>query len=507
MKIFSADAVLAWEQATIRSQHLTPAALMERAAHALFLEIQQHVGEKATSFLILCGFGNNGGDGLALGRMLHEVGHPVTVYRIEHHAYSEENQINESRLRALGITIQPLFPESNLRLEEGVFIIDALFGYGLSRPLDVRWKRLIDQVNTASNSVFAVDIPSGLFADRPTPTAAPVIQASKTYTFASPKLSLLLPDYASFTGTFQILNIGLDKDIYSKISSSYHYTLKEEIQQILRPLQKFSHKGTYGHTYIVGGRYGSIGAIVLACRAALTTGCGLVTAYMPTCGYTVLQSAFPEAQVQTDPFETHLSMFPRQLTGYQAIGVGMGMGTQLDTERAFHQFLKRFGRGAEDPALLLDADAINLLARNPSWQTLLPPNSILTPHPKELQRLIGPWQDDFEKLKKVCGWSQQYQQIVVVKGAHSAVVLPDGTVHFNSSGNPGMATAGSGDVLSGIISSLLAQGYTAPDAARLGTYLHGLAGDIAATGIHPKSMTAGTIIAHLSDAWNALMPS
>lgn len=504
MKILSVTDIYKWEQATMASQNLAPAELMERAADALFHAIQQYIGERQASFVILCGFGNNGGDGLAVGRMLYNAGHTVKIYLLAQTSYSAENQINQQRLHEIDIPIFPISTESQLEFPEKSILIDALFGYGLSRQLDENWRGLIDQINEASNPILSVDIPSGLFADKPTPIEAPIIQANTTYTFACPKLSLLFPKYAAFTGNFQVLDIGLDKSILNTLSTTYQYIQKEDIQLLAHPLQKFSHKGTYGHTYIIGGRYGSIGAIILASKAALKTGCGLVTAYIPACGYSILQSAFPEAQVQTDPLETHISMFPEQLTAYNAIGIGMGMGTHQDTESALRQLFERFKLMSETPALLFDADAINILSKNPDWHALIPSNSILTPHPKELERLIGPWIDDFEKIEKVRVWSRHYQQIVVIKGANSAVVLPDGTVHFNSTGNPGMATGGSGDVLSGIVTSLLAQRYAPAEAALLGVYLHGVAGDIAAISIHEKSITATDIIAHLSGAWQLL---
>lgn len=501
MKILSASDIYKWERATIDGQNLAPAALMERAADALFQAIQQHVGERNGAFTILCGFGNNGGDGLAVGRMLQTAGHHVEIFLFEHSSYSEENQLNQRRLQKMGVPIYPLTLESQLELPPQHIIIDALFGYGLSRQLDHRWKALIQQINNASNPVLSVDIPSGLFADKPTPTDAPIVQADITYTFACPKLSLLFPTYAMFTGHFQVLDIGLDKNILNTLPNTYQYIQKEDIQIIARPLKKFSHKGTYGHAYIAGGRYGSIGAVVLASKAALKTGCGLVTAYVPICGYTILQSAFPEAQVQTAPLDTHISMFPEDIMDYSAIGLGMGLGMHHDSEIALRQLLEQFRLTSRTPALLLDADAINILAKNPDWHVLIPPNSILTPHPKELQRLIGTWADDFEKLEKVRSWTAQYQQIVVIKGANSAVVLPDGTVHFNSTGNPGMATGGSGDVLSGIITSLLAQRYLPSEAALLGVYLHGMAGDLAGLSMHQKSMIATDIMEHISGAW------
>lgn len=500
MKILSAADMYKWEQLTIKSQNLAPAELMERAAEALFHAIQQYIGERHASFVVLCGFGNNGGDGLAVGRMLYNAGHTVKIYLLAHESYSTENQINQQRLTEMGLSITPITSESFLEFPEKSILIDALFGYGLSRRLDDSWKTLIDQINAASNTTLSVDIPSGLFADKPTPLEAPIIRANITYTLSCPKLSLLFPKYAHFSGTFKVLDIGLDKIILSRIPATYHYTQKEDIQLLVTPLEKFSHKGTYGHSCIIGGCYGSIGAIILASKASLKTGCGMITTYLPACGYSIIQSAFPEAQVQTDALETHISTIPEQITKYNAIGVGMGMGTHPDTEKALFQLLKQHSLTSK-VSVLFDADAINILAKNPDWHALIPSYSILTPHPKELERLVGSWADDFEKIKKVREWSHRYQQIVVVKGANSTIVLPDGNVHFNATGNPGMATGGSGDVLSGIITSLLAQHHAPVNAALLGVYLHGLAGDIAATSIHEKSITATDIINHLSAAW------
>jgi len=513
MKILSVADITAWEKGTVTIQKLAPAELMERAANALFQAIQQSIGVesggKHRSFVVLCGPGNNGGDGLAVGRMLYATGHEVSIFLLKQDSYSAENQINQQRLREMDIPVYPFTPENQLFLPSKSIIIDALFGCGLSRPLDDTWFGIVNQINGAPNPVLSVDIPSGLFADKLSRTDNPIVQADITYTFACPKLNLLLPMYSAFTGEFKVLDIGLDKDLLDTLPSVYQYIQSEHIRTILRPLKKFSHKGTYGHACVAGGRYGSIGAIVLAGRAALKTGCGLVTAYIPACGYIVLQSAFPEAQVQTDPTDTHISLFPEQMMGYDAIGVGMGLGTHRDSEKALLQLLEQFGATARarKPSLLLDADAINILAKNPDWHDLIPPHSILTPHLRELERLLGPWSDDFEKLEKTSAWSARYQQIVVIKGANSAIVLPDGTIYFNSTGNPGMATGGSGDALSGIITSLLAQGYSPSDAALAGVYLHGLAGDLAAQSIHPKSIIASDIIEHLSGAWREIFGS
>ncbi len=506
MKILSAQDIRTLEQETEIRQQLPAAALMERAGRVLFGELQNVFGECKCKAEILCGFGNNGGDGLVLGRLLHEAGHEVTVYLLEHHSYSRDNLLNQERLLLSGVNLIYINKETELHLSGESIVLDALFGYGLSRLLDESWAPLIAQINAARNPVFAIDIPSGLLSDRHTPEKAIVIRAERTYTLAFVKLALLLPGYGQLTGDFVLLDIGLDQDALSKINAKHHYTTLADVKKIVRPLDKFSHKGTFGHTLLAGGSYGSIGAVLLASRAALKTGCGLVTSYIPRCGYQIVQTAMPEALVKTDPAEQIITTYPTDITPYKALAIGMGMGIAKESQLAFCQLLKNFQKQDLSSKLLFDADALNILSIHNEWLDLLPQHSVLTPHPKELQRLIGNWQDDFEKLEKTCDWANRYQQVVVIKGANTAVVLPDGHVYFNSTGNPGMATAGAGDVLSGVIASFLAQGYSATDAAILGVYLHGLAGDCAAKNIHQKSVTATDIIEHLTDAWQHLAP-
>lgn len=479
---------------------------MERAARAMCLKLQQVLGECRCSVSIVCGFGNNGGDGLALARMLHEAGHELSIYLIDHASYSADNLLNQQRLAERNIAVTLIDKASALSFSENSIIVDALFGYGLSRPLDSSWSALLHQINSASNSVYAVDIPSGLLADQPSPPEAPIVCANVTYTFVSPKLTLLLPDNAHYAGDFCILDINLLAPEREGADEGHYYSTLHDAQRRIQALQKFAHKGSFGHACIAGGRHGSIGAVVLASMAALRTGCGLVSGYVPRCGVDILQSAFPEALTLADEADRWIESFPTNLSAYAALAVGMGMGKAESTQIALKNLLERLLEDKKVPRLVLDADALNILGLHKEWHGLIPPHSILTPHPKELQRLLGSWENDFEKLSMTRNWCIEHQQIVVIKGAHSAVVLPCGDIHFNSTGNPGMATGGSGDVLSGILASLLAQGYLPEDAAIVGVYLHGLAADCAATSIHQKSLIASDIVAHLSDAWQRLMP-
>lgn len=494
MNILSAQQLKEADTNTLAVQKVSSWQLMERAAAALFENLKADLDIYTSHFTILCGPGNNGGDGLALARMIFSAGGNVQVFLLKSSSYSADNLENQKRLGELPvITFDYHF---RLNFPEDTVIIDALYGYGLNRPLDPAWSLVIDQVNNSGRRVLAVDMPSGLLADAVTPPEAPVIKAHRVYTFHSPKKALLLPDNAGVAPDFRVLDIGLA----AAPDSPEIYVTADIIKKRIKVPGRFSHKGTLGHALLTGGSYGKAGAILLAARAALKTGCGLVTAYVPQCAYLPLQSAFPEAMVITDSTNDVLTAAPTGLHRFASVGIGPGMGTAPDTEKAFFQLLE----DKDLPPLVVDADALNILSRNPGRLQKLPPNTILTPHPGELARLTGPWKDDFEKLEKARQLSRKHALILIIKGAHTAIILPDGRTCFNSTGNYGMATGGSGDVLTGIITSLLAQRYSSEDAAVTGVYLHGLAGDLAIRKIHPKSLIASDIIEHLSSAWSHL---
>lgn len=476
---------------TLDVQQISSWQLMERAATALFESLKADVDMYTTRFVILCGPGNNGGDGLALARMIYASGGDVKVFLLKSSSYSADNLENQGRLGELPFTV--FDPGSRLNFPNECLIIDALFGYGLNRLLDTDWAGLVEQINTSGSYVFSVDMPSGLLADAPTPLHAPVIKAQRVYTFHSPKKALLLPENAVRAEDFRVIPIGLEAGPAGK---EYYITPDEVKGRIKRP-SRFSHKGTFGHALIAGGSYGKAGAVILASHAALKTGCGLVSAYAPRCAYIPLQTALPEAMVMTDPEEEYLSVFPAELHRFSSMGVGTGMGTSRETERAFLRLLET----GNLPPLVLDADALNILSRNPAYLSKLPLKSILTPHPKELERLMGPWANDFEKLEAGQRLAGELGVILVIKGANTAILLPDGTLAFNSTGNYGMAKGGSGDVLTGVITSLLAQGYSPEDAAITGVYLHGLAGDLARDHTGPRGMIASDIIQALPAAW------
>src|SRR5690606_10995103 len=504
MKVLSAEQMKVVDKQTIQEEGFLSIDLMERASTAVVRQLNKDFDTSQTSFVILCGIGNNGGDGLAIARLLTEQGTDVTIFLQQHQQYSSDNIINQQRCAEHGIMIRSFHIDERLFISPNAIVIDALFGYGLSRPLSADWAFFIDSINTLPNTVVAIDMPSGLQADQYTDTQSPIIKADYTYTFQSPKLALLQPANGEYIGIVTVLDINLSPIAIAQQHSSYHYITIDYVKQSIRKPSHFSHKGTFGHALILGGSFGKMGAMVLSSKAALRAGCGLVSCYIPRCGYTVLQTAFPEAMLMTDDKERTLSIPPENLSTYTALGVCIGMGTSIEAQGFLHSLLASIGQLINKPSLVLDADALNILSFHPDWLTLLPEGSILTPHPKELERLIGPWTDDFNKLQKVRVFASKYKSIVLIKGANSAIVLPHGDIYFNSTGNWGMATAGSGDTLTGILTSLLAQKYTPEQATILGVFLHGLAGDLAIQQIHPHSLIASDIIAYTSSAWRYL---
>ena len=280
------------------------------------------------------------------------------------------------------------------------------------------------------------------------------------------------------------------------MTNSIYIDQKEILKRYKQP-DKHTHKGIQGHALIIGGSYGKIGAVSLSAKACLKTGCGLVTVFIPKCGYTILQTAIPEVMVLTDNQEKLISNITFDITP-QAIGIGPGLGQEIETQKALHQFLK-----TNKTPLVIDADALNILSKNKEWVSLVPPKTILTPHPKELERLIGKWHSEEEKINNTISFSKQHQVIIVMKGAPTQII--DGeTVYENTTGNAALATAGSGDVLTGMITSLVAQSYEPINAAILGVYLHGLTADIAFPETGYQSFIASDVIATIGKAFLSL---
>lgn len=497
MKIFSAKQLYEADKVTVEKQHITSEALMERAGTQIFQWLHQRLNGAPVPIRIFCGIGNNGGDGLVVGRMLIEHGYNVIVYVVNCSDKRSKNfLINYDRIKNITKKWPILmkgeadFPEIN---PEDI-IVDAIFGIGLNRCPGGWVKKLIQYLNESNAFKLAIDIPSGLYSNMPLEDTEAVFKANHTLTFQTPKLSFFLPETAPFVSNFDVLEIGLDIEFLQNTEPLAQLIGKLEAQRFYRPRQQFGHKGTYGHALIVAGSYGKIGAAVLATTAAFKIGAGMVTAFVPKCGYPILQTAVPEAMVLTDKEDEYLSEISFDF-GPSAIGIGMGIGKNQATVAALKKLFQK-----KDIPFVIDADALNILSENKSMLKLLPKNSVLTPHPGELKRLIGNWKDDYDKLDKVKEFSEKYEVIVIIKGAYTITVYGD-KLYINTTGNPGMGTAGSGDALSGVLTGLLSQGYDPLLASVFGVYLHGRAGDIAAGQLGYEALMAGDVIDNLSEAY------
>ncbi|GAA4282139.1 NAD(P)H-hydrate dehydratase [Gaetbulibacter aestuarii] len=497
MKLFSREQIYEADQQTIKKQDITSTELMDRAGSQIFNWMHLRLQGAQVPIHVFCGIGNNGGDGLVLTQHLISHGYHVTTYIVNYsHKRSKDFLINYDKVKSMTKTWPVVledneaFPEIN---QEDI-IVDAVFGIGLNRPVPDWVKDLFIHFRKTKAFTLSIDVPSGLFLDQPVKDEDAVVWAGYTLSFASPKLVFFLPETAKYTAQWEVLDIGLDQEYLMSTKTEADLIGKHEVLPLYMPRDKFSHKGTFGHTLIIGGSYGKIGAVILSSRAALSAGSGLVSAYVPKCGYIPLQSSFPEAMVLTDRDENEITEISFDLKP-TVIGMGMGLGTSPNTLDAFEAFLKN-----NKTPLVIDADAINLLSKNKALLKLLPIHSVLTPHPKELERLIGTWSDDFEKLEKVKSFSKKYHAVVVIKGANTITVFQE-KIYINTTGNPGLATAGSGDVLTGIITGLIAQSYSALAAAIFGVYLHGKAADITIEDYGYQSLTATHVIEYMGKAY------
>ncbi len=501
MKILPVDKIKEADAYTIAHEPVSDIDLMERAARQLFRWIKKRVDRHRRIFVV-AGLGNNGGDGLALARMLTEEGFDVEVFVIRFSdKHSDSFQINYDRFAELGTKkIHNLSPgEPFPQGGENDVLVDALFGSGLSRPVKGFPGEVIRSMNASPAMKIAIDVPSGLFTDTPSAGAGgEIFRACHTLTFQFPKLAFLLPENEAFVGNWHVLDIGLHQDYIRNVAVRNFFVLRQDAAFIRKPRRKFAHKGTFGHALLIAGSYGKMGAAVLAAHAALRSGVGLLHVHIPQAGYAIMQTALPEAMLSIDRYENYFSDIP-ELAPFNAVGIGPGLGTMHQSQMALKLLLQQFKL-----PMVFDADALNILAENKTWLAFLPHYSILTPHPKEFERLAGTWNNDFVRLEKQRAFAMKYQVVVVVKGAHTSICTPKGDCWFNSTGNPGMATAGSGDVLTGILTSLLAQGYGSVEAAVMGVYLHGLAGDLAAKKRGQEAVMAGDIVAMLGKAFKKI---
>jgi ADP-dependent NAD(P)H-hydrate dehydratase / NAD(P)H-hydrate epimerase len=492
VKILRAHQIKELDAYTIAHEPVAAIDLMERAATALAEWVYNHHSFN-TPCCIIAGPGNNGGDGLALARLLHASGYPVRVVLcLIGTSRSSDCQVNLDRLQRLpGISIHHLQDQDTWpEIQPAELIIDALFGYGINRPITGYWADFINYLNALPNRRLAIDIPSGMFPDGP--SSGTSFQANDTLSFETPKFAFFFPENQQRTGRFHLLLIGLHQAFLASLSTPHQYIDQAIIRDLLRPRRTFDHKGTHGHALLMVGSQGKMGAAVLAARAAIRSGVGLLSLHIPATGNDVLQTAVPEAMTFTDN-----APLP-DVKSFKAIGAGCGWGQSSDKAALLRALIS-----SGQQRLVLDADALNLLAQSPEWLAHLPEGSILTPHLKEFERLFGPSANSFERHALQRSMAEKYRIIIVLKGAFTCIASPDGA-WFNSTGNPGMAKGGSGDVLTGLLTGLLARAYPPIEAAILGVYLHGLAGDLAAEKHNMEAMCAGDIIGELGAAFKAI---
>jgi len=501
MKILLIEKVKEADSYTIKNEPITDIDLMERAASELFKWIGSNF-DTSRHIKTFCGLGNNAGDGFAVSRMLSNSGYSVTVYVVRYSKkMSPSCKINYKRIkRTTNATIVELSESDSLpEINNNDVAIDAIFGSGLTRPVKGFIAKIIDLINDSSATVVSIDAPSGFFCDETNiKNNGSIIHADFTLTFQFPKYGFLFPENDAYIGDWFVLPIGLHPDFIRNTEVDSFLIESDEIQSILKGRPKFSHKGTYGHGLLISGSYGKMGAAVLGSKATLRAGAGLVTVHIPENGYTILQTAVPEAMVNIDMDKNIFSEVPT-LSKYNAIAVGPGIGIEKQTANA----LKLLIQNASTP-IIFDADAINILAENKTWISFIPKNSIFTPHPKEFERLVGKSADNFERNRMQRNFSIKHNCYVILKGAHTAITTPTGNCYFNTTGNPGMATGGSGDVLTGILLGLLAQKYSPLETVLLGVYIHGLSGDLAANDEGYDSLIAGDITDYMGKAFRLL---
>lgn len=498
MKFFPTSAIKAIDAYTIGHEPIASIDLMERAARALTDAILERYAGR--SFAVFAGPGNNGGDGLAVSRMLAAVGNRVSVWLINPNGVlSPDCAVNLARLKDTAVAVTEVGDAFSMpALDRETVIVDALFGSGLNRPLGGLFADVVKGIDMLSNDVVAIDMPSGLMGGDNDPSLQLIVFATLTLTLQFPKLSLLFAENEMFVGEFKVLDIGLSQRAIADTPSPFVYTDRVDIAPLIKPRARHSHKGAYGRALLVAGSKGMAGASVLAARAALRSGVGLLALHVPACNNTIVQVAVPEAMTSIDSSECCFSD-TLDISKYNAVAVGPGLGQSAESEAALLQLI-----AACRVPMVLDADALNILSRNPKYMQCLPQGSIITPHVGEFSRLFGAADSSFVRLQAARAYASTFGVTVVLKGAYTAVVTPQGAMHFNSSGNPGMATGGCGDVLTGCIVSLLAQGYASADAARIAVYIHGLAGDLAVAEKGQTALVAGDVIDFLPSAWRSL---
>lgn len=501
MKLLSANQLKSADQYTIENTPISSINLMEKAAKACFDWMIKEFN-KDYHFTVFCGNGNNGGDGLAIARLLIKEGYKVVCCALPLGKNdSPDYKINLERLKQLTTVYKLNTLEDFPKILNNTIIIDALLGTGLTRPTEGLAATIIQEINRLECCVISIDLPSGMYVDSPNKPIDKIIKATYNLTFELPKFNSLLPEYEDFVGHQYILPIGLNKDYINSLKCTRKIITKKDVAPILKRRKKHTHKGTYGFSCVIAGAYGSFGAAHLCSKAVLKSGVGKCVTYVPKSGHQVLQLSIPEVMVQdNNGLEQLEPIADYSFFQDKTLCIGPGIGTSMKTQQFLEELLK-----SQSKPVILDADALNCLSQQPDLWKYIPEYSILTPHPKEFERLVGETQNSHEKIEKLLDLSSKYKLIILFKGATTIIATPTKQLFFNVTGNPGMATAGSGDVLTGILCGLLAQGYPPLETALLGTYLHGLAGNCAAEELTEYCLMAGDLINFLPQAYKNIL--
>ena len=500
MKIFTAAQIHELDNYTITHEPIKSIDLMERAAKTITRAIMDEWTDR-TPMVIFAGPGNNGGDSLAVARLLAEENYKVSVYLFNiHNKLSDDCAANKQRLidsKRVGHFTEVTLNFDPPELTEDMVVIDGLFGSGLNKPLIGGFASLVKYINQCPAKVVSIDIPSGLMCEDNTYNIhSNIIRAELTLTLQQKKLAGMMADCQKYRGRLRVLDIRLSKEYIDKTEANCRILEEQDVRRLLMPRDDFAHKGAMGNALIIAGSYGMAGAAVLATRACLRRGVGKVTVHTPRRNHLVMQTAAPEAVMQMDHEETYFSESVDS-TDFDALGIGPGLGLVENTAIALIGQIRR-----TSCPIVADADALNILANHQAWMQQLPSGIIMTPHPKEFDRMAGSTSNnDYERLIRAQQMAEHIKGYIILKGHHSALCMPDGHIVFNATGNSGMATAGSGDVLTGILTALLARGYDKGTACQLGMYLHGLAGDLAAKEVGKESLVASDIIQFLPKAF------
>jgi ADP-dependent NAD(P)H-hydrate dehydratase / NAD(P)H-hydrate epimerase len=501
MKILTADQIRELDRYTIEHEPVTSLNLMERAATACFRRLLKLINVDVPVY-VFCGKGNNGGDGLAISRLLSENGRNCTTFVIEHaEHFSPDAQANYDKLLAKHpkrvISISATKDLLASEILKGAVAIDAIFGTGLKRAPEGLAADVIPFINQQFKRVISIDLPSGLYADAESAHKA-IVRSSLTLTFQLPKLAFLVPDNSEYVPEFELVDINLSREGLEKQGSDNFYLVSAFIASLLRKRNKFSHKGDYGHAILFAGSSGMSGAALISAKACLRSGAGLLTVHSTKTTLTALLSSLPEAMAMEDENPTHISGVDK-IDRFDAVGFGPGAGRHEDTATALKKILQYYSG-----PLVIDADGLNILSENKTWLNFLPADTILTPHPGEFDRLTQKHQSGWDRLHTLRDFARKHNCIVALKGAHTAIAMPDGNIVFNSTGNAGLAKGGSGDALTGIILGLLARGYPPPQAAIIGVFVHGMAADLVAKKKSMESLLASDIIEALPKAFRKL---